>query len=204
MTRGKGGRRHRVRAHMSNPRRRRRRHRRNPGIPLWGQVALAALAAVATYAVVSDGAFAITQRTDPSMGTLVRNRYILGGLAFAAGIALALTVSPVYGVAVAAAAAIGSGAGTSASLALGKVLDKPLPGSTTTTAAQTTKGLAAVYAQNLAAVYAQNLNGMGAYAQLGAYTPMQAVYAQNLQGMGAYQQMGEYVPPAPFLTPTPF
>jgi hypothetical protein len=167
---------------------------------MWASVALASLAAVATYAIVSDGSFAITQRTDPSMGTLVRNRYIVGGLAFAAGIALALTVSPVYGVAVAAAAAIGSGAGTSASLALGKVLDAPLPGAATTT----TKGLAAVYAQNLAAVYAQNLSGMGAYAQLGAYNPIQAVYAQNLNGMGAYQQMGDFVPPAPYLTPTPF
>lgn len=198
----RGRRRYRVRGHMSNPRRRgRRRHRRNPGIPMWAQAAIAAVVGIGVYAIVSDGAFAITQRTDPSMNTLPRNRYILGGLAVAAGLGLVVMGKPLYGAAIAAAGAVGSGLGTQASLALGKVLDKPL--ATT----QTTKGIGAVYAQNLSgmgAVYAQNLSGMGAYRALGAYQPMGAVYSQSMRGLGSYTRMGDFVPNAPWQSVNPF
>ncbi len=200
MARSRRGRRYRVRGHVSNPRRRRRRsHRRNPGIPQWAKVGLAAVLGVGVYALVTDGAFAIAQRLDPSMGTVERNRYILGGVAFIGGVALALTKSPLFGAVIAGAGAIGA-LGTKASLALGHVLDKPLPGATTTT----TKGLGAVYGQDMRAVYGQDMRGigayqpMGAYAQLGAYQPMGAVYGQDMRGIG------DYVPPAPYMVPTPF
>jgi hypothetical protein len=70
------------RRRRSNPSRRRRssgrrRHRRNPGIPIWAQAGIAAGLALATYAGVSAGSFALTQRLDPSLATLERNRYVV-------------------------------------------------------------------------------------------------------------------------------
>lgn len=123
---------------------------------------------------MSDGAFAITQRTDPSLETLERNRYILGGIWTAGGIGIAALGSPFLGAAV-AAGGVTSMLGTKLTLLLGKVLDKP---------AQQANNQGAVYGQ-LGAYYAQ----MGHYkAAMGAYKKaMGSVYGQ----MGAvYGQMG--------------
>lgn len=124
---------------------------------------------------MSDGAFAITQRTDPSLETLERNRYIVGGVWTAGGIAAAALGSPFLGVAL-AAGGVTSMFGTKLTLLLGKVLDKP---------AQANQG--AVYGQ-LGAYHAQ----MGNYqAAMGAYKrAMGAVYGQMGRMGAVYGQMG--------------
>jgi len=119
---------------MANPRHKRRHHkrrsRRNPGLPIWAMAGLAGLAGLA-----NAGSFALTQRTDPSLATLQRNRYIAGGLMAAAGVALAF-VSPVIGAGV-AAGGFASLFGSQLAIAAGNVLDKK-----TTPAPQTVKGIA--------------------------------------------------------------
>lgn len=84
---------------------------------------LAAGLGLVTYAVGTDGAFALTQRTDETLKTLERNRMILGGVLTVGGLALAAFASPVLGAGV-AAGGLAALAGTQASLALGHVLDK--------------------------------------------------------------------------------
>ncbi len=99
-----------------------RRSRRNPGIPAWAMAGLAAIAGLASYAVFGAGSFALTQRIDPSMASLERNRYIAGGIATALGLGLTF-VSPVLGAGVMAGGLVGL-AGTDLYLAIGKVIDK--------------------------------------------------------------------------------
>lgn len=84
---------------------------------------LAATLGLGGYALATEGAFAITQRVDPSMGSLLRNRYIAGGVFTAAGLALAAFSSPVLGAGL-AAGGLAALAGTQLTLALGSVLDK--------------------------------------------------------------------------------
>ena len=115
-----------ARLSVSNPRRRskaRRRSRRNPAIPNWALAGLAGIAGLAAYAVSGAGSFALTQRIDPSMASLERNRYIAGGLAAALGLGVAIYASPVLGAGILAGGVVGL-AGTDLYLALGKVLDK--------------------------------------------------------------------------------
>lgn len=137
-----------ARASASNPRRRRRRShrrasrrnprrsRRNP-LPQWASVGLAAILGIGAYALASEGAFALTQRTssDGTMANLERNRNIMGGILGIGGVAAAVKSSSPFtkaiGIACAAAGAIIVG-GTPAVLALGKMIDKPLPGQTGT------------------------------------------------------------------------
>lgn len=164
-----------MRAAVANPRRRRargrRRSRRNPGIPPWALAGLAGLAGLAAYAVTGAGSFALTQRMDPSMATLERNRYIAGGLAAAAGLGVAMFGSPVIG-----AGLLGGGlvalAGTDLYLAIGKVIDKaPAAGP----AAPQVKGIYEGGEQQLAGVF------QGGSQQLGIGGIFQ----------GGSQQMGE-------------
>lgn len=147
---------------------------------------MGALVGLAAYGVVSAGAFAVTQRMDPTLNSLIRNRYILGGLGGLAGVALAVKGHPLVGVGV-AAGALGAVFGAPLAIAIGNVVDKP-------SAPATVTGLGAVYAQNLqgydqiGAVYAQNLKAL-------APANMGAVYAQNL---------GDFAPSAPWMQQTPF
>lgn len=141
---------------------------------------IAALVGILGYAAPTALAYSITQRTDSSMGTLLRNRYILSGIAFLAGIFVARK-HPIIGTALAAGGAV-SALGSKTAIAIGTVTDKK--------DAAATSGLAAVFGQNMqgyapamngyapamAAVYGQNMSGY----QLG----MSAVYGQNMQGMG--------------------
>lgn len=178
----------RSRRFHANPRRRgRRRHRRNPSLPSWAKYGLAALLAVAGYAVVSAGSFALTQRLDPSLETVARNRYIAAGAVTLIGLGLALAGGmPVIGLALAAGGAV-AGVGTKAALLLGDVLDKR-------PAAQM-NGMGAVIN---AATGRQKMNG---YSQrmAGMLPPFNlgigAVYGQNMAGMGAINARG--VPPLP-------
>lgn len=147
---------------------------------------MGALVGLAAYGVVSAGAFAVTQRMDPTLNSLIRNRYILGGLGGLAGVALAVKGHPLVGVGV-AAGALGAVFGAPLAIAIGNVVDK-------SSAPATVTGIAAVYAQNLqgydqiGAVYAQNLKAL-------APANMNAVYAQNL---------GDFAPSAPWMQQTPF
>lgn len=104
-------------------RRGKRRSRRNPGIPSWALVGLAAVGGLVAYAIPGAGSFALTQRLDPSMVTLERNRYIAGGVATAIGLGVGIFLSPVVGAGIAAGGLVGL-AGTDLYLALGKVIDK--------------------------------------------------------------------------------
>lgn len=157
--------------------------------------AVAGVLGLVGYALGNAGAYAVTQRMDPTLQTVVRNRYILGGLIFVGGLLL-VKKSPMIGAAV-AAGGIGAAAGTQLSVALGNIIDLPTqpatPAATATTpapaaAATTQKGLqramGAVFANNMrgmtpqmAAVYAQNMRALG--------PRMGAVYANNMMGMGA-------------------
>lgn len=95
----------RARSVTVNPRRKRR-HRKNPGIPVWAMAAIAGVVGLAAYAVANAGTVAITAMTDPSGGSLSRNRYIAGGVLVLGGIGLAMVSAPI-GAAIAAAGAIG-------------------------------------------------------------------------------------------------
>lgn len=100
-----------------------RRRKGNPDMPAWALAGLAAAAGLAAYAITGAGSFALTQRLDPGMASLERNRYIGGGLALVAGLAIAAFASPIIGAGIAAGGLVGV-AGTDLYLALGKVLDK--------------------------------------------------------------------------------
>lgn len=170
----------------ANPRRRgRRRHRRNPSIPSWAKYGLALVLAVAGYAVVSAGSFALTQRLDPTLDTVARNRYLAAGAFTLLGLGLAIFGGmPVLGLGLAAGAAV-SGIGTKASLLLGDVLDKR----------PAMAGLGAVInsatGRQRMAGYGQRMAGMLPPFNLG----IGAVYGQNMAGMGAINARG--VPPLP-------
>jgi len=169
---------------IMNPRRHhkrgRRRSRRNPGIPSWALAGLAGLAGLAAYAITGAGSFALTQRIDPSMATLERNRYIAGGLAAAAGLGVAIFASPVIG-----AGLLGGGlvalAGTDLYLAIGKVIDKA---PTAPAAARQVKGVFEGDSQQLGGVFSggsQQLGIGGIYQggsqQLGELDQWQPAYA---------------------------
>lgn len=157
------------RAHKRNPiavanprkgrRKGKRRHRRNPGVPTWAMAGLAALAGLAAYALTNAGTFAATQRLDPSLATLQRNRYIAGALVTAGGVALAL-VSPLLGAGL-AAGGLASLFGTQAALAVGKVIDKQ----------PETKKIAGVFPAQMGGVFNAPQLGPGR---------MQGVYGQQL------------------------
>ncbi len=107
--------------------------------------------------MATGGAFALTQRTDPTLNTLDRNRYIFAGVITLGGLALML-VSPMAGLGVAAGGAAAL-AGTQAALALGKVIDKTdAKGNlvTSTSARQTTAAIVSGGRQRLGAL---NING---------------------------------------------
>ncbi len=120
---------HARRPAVSNPRRHRRskrRHKSNPDLPKWALAALAAAVGLGAFALANDGSFAITQRTDPTLASLERNRYIVGGAFTVAGLLLAAFASPLFGAGL-AAGGLAAFAGTPLSLMLGKVLDKTNP-----------------------------------------------------------------------------
>lgn len=91
---------------------------------MWAEAFLGAGLGLAAYAIANEGAFALTQRLDPTMATVVRNRYIAGGLLLGGGILLALE-SPVLGTGM-AAGGLAALAGVQLVGLLGKVLDKPV------------------------------------------------------------------------------
>lgn len=128
---------------------------------------LGAALGLLTYGIANDGSFAITQRTDPTLATLQRNRYIVSGVLTVAGLALAALASPILGCGV-AAGGLASLAGTQLSLAMGKVLDKKnADGSLQTAqpAAPAIKGLGAVYdgqQQQFGALFTQGQQQFGA------------------------------------------
>jgi hypothetical protein len=93
---------------------------------MWATAGLAAIAGLASYAVFGAGSFALTQRLDPTMATLERNRYIAGGFATVLGIGVAALASPVIGAGLAAGGLVAL-AGTDLYLAIGKVIDKAPP-----------------------------------------------------------------------------
>lgn len=91
---------------------------------MWVDAGLGAALGLAAYAIANEGAFALTQRLDPTMATLVRNRYIAGAVLTAGGLALAAFESPVLGTGL-AAGGLAALAGVQLVGLLGKVLDKP-------------------------------------------------------------------------------
>ncbi len=108
---------------------------------------IAGIAGLAVYAVAGAGSFALTQRIDPTMATLERNRYIAGGVATAVGLGVAMFVSPIVGAGIAGGGLVAL-AGTDLYLALGKVLDKaPAAGATPATPPATpqVKGLGGLF-----------------------------------------------------------
>lgn len=134
----------RVRAAVGNPRKRRharrrvgnprrhsskRRHRKNPGIPAFAMAGLAMLAGLGAYVVANAGSYALTQKIDPTMNTLIRNRRLAGGLAALGGLAAAFFGMPLVGVAVAAGGLVTLG-GTEATVQVTKLL-QPKPQATT-------------------------------------------------------------------------
>ena len=146
---------------------------------------LAALGGLAAFAVSGAGSFALTQRIDPSMATLERNRYIAGGLATVAGLAVAaFTDQKILGAGIAAGGLVGL-AGTDLYLAIGKVIDKPLPGDKPAPTPQ--KAINGVFEGG------QQQLGIGGYFEAGE---------QQLQGLGysggdeqwapAYQSQNRY------------
>lgn len=193
----------RKRRAVANPRRRgrhlfrKRAHRRNPAIPVWALAGLAAALGLVSYAVANDGSFALTQRTDPTLATLQRNRYIVSGVMTAVGLALAAFASPILGAGV-AAGGLASLAGTQLSLAIGKLIDKRNPDGSLQTAqlsassAARLKGLGAVFdgadQQHLAGVFGPagvQQFGMGAVFNGGSAQHFGEVTDQG-QGAGSY------------------
>ncbi len=96
------------------------------------------------YALLASGSYALTQRLDPSLATLDRNRYVGSALAVIGGAVLSAK-HPAIGAALAAAGATAAG-GMAVAVQLGKVIQKP--------PTTTTQGLGEVYAPGeLGAVY---------------------------------------------------
>lgn len=173
----------RRRPRRANPSRKRaharRGRRRNPGLPVWLAVILASGLGLVTYAVGTDGSFALTQRTDATLQTLDRNRAIVSGVLTVGGVALAAFAKPdsivqiLLGCGV-AAGGLASLGGTQVSNALGHLIDKHNPDGSLQTAqpaavagAPAAKALTGVFDpsgnQRLGAVY-----GQGGSQQLGA------------------------------------
>lgn len=161
------------------------------------KLGLAALLAVAGYAVVSAGSFALTQRLDPTLETVGRNRYAAAALLAVGGLALATVGGmPILGVALAAGGAV-AGLGTKVALLLGSVLDKQT----------TTAGIGAVFSgggqQKLGAVYGQRMNALPPYVAAGRN--IGAVYGMNaVYGMGSINAPGGWRPQAPWANNSPF
>lgn len=156
----------RVNPGRKKARRGKRRSRRNPGIPSWALVGLAAVGGLVAYAIPGAGSFALTQRLDPSMVTLERNRYIAGGVATAIGLGVGFFLSPVVGAGIAAGGLVGL-AGTDLYLALGKVIDKKPEGAPP-------KAISAIYdggRQRIQGVFRaggdQRIEGMGGVFRVG-------------------------------------
>lgn len=101
-------------------------------MPTWLAVILASGLGLVTFAVGTDGSFALTQRTDATLQTLDRNRMIVSGVLTAGGLALACfakpgsTVQLLLGCGV-AAGGLASLGGTQVSNALGHLIDKHNP-----------------------------------------------------------------------------
>ncbi|MDB4884471.1 MAG: hypothetical protein JWL95_3237 [Gemmatimonadetes bacterium] len=179
----------RKRSKKKNPGKKRhggkRSHRRNPGFPIWAWAIVGGGVALVANAVVNAGSFAVTQRIEPKLETLVRNKAIVGVVVGLGGALLALC-SPasrwplVIGAGIAGGGLIAA-AGAPLGFAIGKVIDAPLP------AAAPLKGLGAVYdggQQRFGAVYDQ-----GGQQQLGA------VYDGGQQRFGAlFEEAEEYYP----------
>lgn len=151
----------RKRRAVANPSRRRRsskrRSRRNPDLPKWAATGLAAIAGLLSYGVLNAGSFALTQRLDPSMTTLQRNRYIAGALGVAGGIILGFA-HPLAGVAV-AAGSLASLGGSQLSIGLGSLIEKK---------PDAPKAIAGVFMPSGMAGLAQARQlGMGGLAQMG-------------------------------------
>lgn len=195
---------HRRRHARSNPRRRhfrRRRARRNPSLPGWAQAGLAVMLGLAGYVVVNAGSAAISQRIDPSLSSMARDRYIAAAVVGVGGVALAF-VNPLFGVALLAASVIAVG-GAKLSMLAGGVLDKkPALGAVfdaggrqqmggyNQIAGYLPVGMQAVYGQDMAAVYGQD---------------MAAVYGQDMAGMGAINGgRGGFMPKPPWARGGPF
>lgn len=154
-------RRHR-RVRRANPRRHHRRARRNPESKPWMKTLVAAAIGAVTMGVVSAGAYAVTQRRDPSMASLQKTSQIAAALAIVAGIWWAKKKSALQGAAVATA---GAALLVSTKIAgiVGSAISKP-----------TSPAMAAVY------------GNMGAYArQMGAYSPQMGAYARQMGHVGA-------------------
>lgn len=122
-----------------------RHHKKNPDVPMWAMAAIGSVLGLVAFTAVSAGTFALTQRLDPSLNTLIRNRRIAAGLFTVGGVALAF-VSPILGAGV-AAGGLAVLAGTEASLALGHLIDKPASSSASSPASGQT-------------VASQNVNGI--------------------------------------------
>lgn len=155
----------------ANPghKKRKRRHKKNPDVPMWAMAAIGAVLGLVTFTAVSAGTFAVTQRMDPSLATLIRNRRIAAGLFTVGGVALAF-ISPILGAGV-AAGGLAVLAGTEASLALGNLIDKPAAasaggtpaaGATTASTQQTTKGVFDAGRQQFSGVFDAGRQQFGA------------------------------------------
>lgn len=169
-----------VRAHA----RRRRHHRRNPGLPPWAMAGVAAGLALVSFVAVSAGSYALTQKSDPTLKNLERNRYLAAGLAGVGGAILAMKKSPLMGAAVAAGALV-SALGIKATLAVQKSLASSASSSDVPA----------------------GTSGLGAYHQIAGYEPIGAVYG-NMAGMGAVYGnmagMGAMAPAPPWIGSNPF
>jgi hypothetical protein len=201
----KGRKRTRVRAHMSNPKRRRafggRRRRRNPG-GFFGDLALAVLAGIGGFV----GTFVLGYFITPATQMVEKGQLYRGGvgLAGAAGGAYLAKKHPLAGAALAVGSLLGAFGGF-LTLQVLKVLPQKSAG---TNQVPTTKGLGAVFNNNMAgynqqmgAVFNNNLAG---YRQMQGYQQQQmgAVFNNNMLGMG---DLGaSYTPPAPWLDRTPY
>ncbi len=194
------GRRHMVRAHLSNPKRhhrRRRSHRRNPGGPIVS--ALIALGLGAATFVATD--VVTFYATSDMAKDGQRNRKIVAALGIIGGLFLARK-HPVLGVGLAAGAFL-AGFGNAIDLAVLQMLPAKSGGQTALAPAPTTKGLGAVAYDNM-----QALAYEGAPRMLG----MGAVAYDNLAGMGAvaydnlagWETMGDPVPPPPWESDNPY
>lgn len=128
---------------------------------------IAAVIGAAAMGLVSAGAYAATQRSDPSMVKLQRNSYIAAALAIVAGIYVGKKKNPMWGVAIATGGAALLIA-TKVAVFVGGLVSKP-----------TTPAMAAVY------------GNMGAYARMNGYTAQMSGYARQM-GMGAARQGAVY------------
>jgi hypothetical protein len=139
---------------------------------------------LAGYVVVNAGSSAISQRIDPTLGSLSRDRYIVAGLVGVGGIALAF-VNPILGVPLVGASVLAV-FGPKLSMLVGGLLEKA--------------------PAKIGAVFDQGGNQIGGYDQIGGYLQdmsavygqdMSAVYGQDMSGMGAINGRGRGFTPSP-------